>query len=106
MSLWRCSTRALKISAVRSPVFRSVRFSHVKAIDFGEDSSQVTRNKVTISSLLQLYKSKTPISVITAHDAISGRIADHAGVDMILVGDSLTMVAMGYEVGTKTKRAF
>ena len=37
------------------------------------------------------------ISVLTAWDFISGQIADQAGADMVLVGDSLSMVALGYE---------
>ena len=35
--------------------------------------------------------------MVTAYDAPGARIADEAGVDMILVGDSLAMVVLGYE---------
>lgn len=35
--------------------------------------------------------------MITAHDFPSAHVADHAGMDMILVGDSLAMVALGME---------
>ncbi len=35
--------------------------------------------------------------MVTAYDAPGARIADCAGVDMILVGDSLAMVVLGYE---------
>lgn len=35
--------------------------------------------------------------MITAHDFPSGMVAEHAGMDMILVGDSLAMVALGME---------
>jgi 3-methyl-2-oxobutanoate hydroxymethyltransferase len=35
--------------------------------------------------------------MVTAYDAPSSRIADESGVDMILVGDSLAMVVLGYE---------
>lgn len=35
--------------------------------------------------------------MITAHDFPSAHVADHAGMDMVLVGDSLAMVALGYE---------
>lgn len=34
---------------------------------------------------------------MTAHDYISARIAEKAGVDIILIGDSLSMVALGYQ---------
>ena len=42
------------------------------------------------------YGSK-PIVMITAYDAPGARMVDEAGVDMILVGDSLAMVVLGYE---------
>lgn len=35
--------------------------------------------------------------MITAHDFPSGHVADAAGMDIVLVGDSLAMVAMGLE---------
>jgi 3-methyl-2-oxobutanoate hydroxymethyltransferase len=38
-----------------------------------------------------------PLVMVTAYDAPGARIADDAGVDMILVGDSLAMVVLGYE---------
>jgi 3-methyl-2-oxobutanoate hydroxymethyltransferase len=38
-----------------------------------------------------------PIVMVTAYDAPSARVADAAGVDMILVGDSVAMVVLGYD---------
>jgi 3-methyl-2-oxobutanoate hydroxymethyltransferase len=38
-----------------------------------------------------------PLVMVTAYDAPTARIADAAGVDMILVGDTLAMVVLGYE---------
>ena len=38
-----------------------------------------------------------PLVMVTAYDAPSARVADQAGVDMILVGDSLAMVVLGYD---------
>lgn len=35
--------------------------------------------------------------MITAHDFPSAHVAEHAGMDMVLVGDSLAMVALGME---------
>lgn len=45
-----------------------------------------------------MHASKTPIAMMTAHDFPSGLVADEGGMDMILVGDSLAMVALGMKV--------
>src|SRR5438270_6897974 len=38
-----------------------------------------------------------PLVMVTAYDAPTARIADQGGVDIILVGDSLAMVVLGYD---------
>src|SRR6476646_8862614 len=38
-----------------------------------------------------------PLVMVTAYDAPSARIADEGGVDLILVGDSVAMVVLGYD---------
>ena len=40
---------------------------------------------------------RDPLVMVTAYDAPGARIADEAGVDLILVGDSVAMVVLGYE---------
>lgn len=55
------------------------------------------RKKVTINTLRALYQKNEPITMLTAHDFPSGHVADVAGMEMILVGDSLAMVALGME---------
>jgi len=55
------------------------------------------RKKVTIPTLQSLYRKNEPIAMITAHDFPSALVADHAGMDVVLVGDSLAMVALGME---------
>lgn len=40
---------------------------------------------------------QTPLVMVTAYDAPSARAVDAAGADMILVGDSVAMVVLGYE---------
>jgi 3-methyl-2-oxobutanoate hydroxymethyltransferase len=55
------------------------------------------RKKVTLGTLRSLHKKGEPITMITAHDFPSAHVADAAGMDMILVGDSLAMVALGME---------
>ena len=42
-------------------------------------------------------KGGTPLVMVTAYDAPGARIADEAGVDVILVGDSVAMVVLGYD---------
>ena len=61
-------------------------------------TSPVTqRKKVTINSLRSMYKKGEPITMITAHDFPSGHVGDTAGMEMVLVGDSLAMVALGMD---------
>lgn len=55
------------------------------------------RKKVTLGTLRAMHKRNEPIAVITAHDFPSAHVADAAGVDIVLVGDSLAMVALGME---------
>lgn len=55
------------------------------------------RPKLTAPAVRARKGSGTPIVMVTAYDAPSARIADRAGVDLILVGDSLAMVVLGYE---------
>ena len=55
------------------------------------------RKKVTLSTLRTLHEKQEPITMITAHDFPSAHVADAAGIDMVLVGDSLAMVALGME---------
>jgi 3-methyl-2-oxobutanoate hydroxymethyltransferase len=53
--------------------------------------------KVTVPDILKHKGSGDPIVALTAYDFPFGRIADTAGVDVILVGDSLGMVVQGME---------
>lgn len=46
---------------------------------------------------MSLYRKNEPITVITAHDFPSAHVADQAGIDIVLVGDSLAMVALGMD---------
>ena len=44
-----------------------------------------------------MHRKNDPITMITAHDFPSAHVADQAGMDMVLVGDSLAMVALGLD---------
>lgn len=52
---------------------------------------------VTTQQLIQWKQQGRPIVVLTAADYAFAQILDQAGVDIILVGDSLAMVTLGYE---------
>lgn len=51
---------------------------------------------VTVPSLVA-RKAISPVVVVTAYDAVQGRIVDGAGADAILVGDSVGMTTLGYD---------
>jgi len=53
--------------------------------------------KVTIPFLQNKKKNKDKIVAITAYDFPVAKIVDECGIDLILVGDSLGMVVLGYE---------
>lgn len=52
---------------------------------------------VTTVALQRMKRERTPIAVITAYDYPSAKHADEAGADVILVGDSLGNVVLGYD---------
>ncbi len=53
------------------------------------------QKKVTVPGLLRAKSADRPIVAVTAYDFPFARIADQAGIDLILVGDSLGMVVQG-----------
>jgi len=54
-------------------------------------------SQITISTLQRMKAAAEKIAVITAYDAGFTRLAEAAGVDVILVGDSLGMVVQGHD---------
>ncbi|NEQ39345.1 MAG: 3-methyl-2-oxobutanoate hydroxymethyltransferase [Okeania sp. SIO3I5] len=52
---------------------------------------------ITIRQLIQWKQKGRPIVALTAYDYTIAQLLDNAGVDLILVGDSLGMVTLGYE---------
>ncbi|WRT64791.1 3-methyl-2-oxobutanoate hydroxymethyltransferase [Kwoniella shivajii] len=59
------------------------------------------RPKVTLSTLRKLSKSDTPITVLTAYDYPTALLSESCGVDMTLVGDSLSQVCLGHDSTTQ-----
>ena len=69
--------------------------THFRSADPSAHATRAAR--VTIQTLQDKKTHNTPIVALTAYDYATARLVDEAGVDMILVGDSLAMVVMGYE---------
>ncbi len=53
--------------------------------------------KCTVATILKQKSSNDRITMLTAYDYSTAKLMDDSGVDMILVGDSLGMVMLGYE---------
>lgn len=53
--------------------------------------------KVSVRTLQKYKEAKEKFSVLTAYDYSTAKYIDQAGIDIILIGDSLAMVALGYE---------
>src|SRR6201993_5095692 len=54
-------------------------------------------HKVTTTSLREQKLRHDPITCLTAYDYAAARLVDEAGIDMVLVGDSLAQTMLGYE---------
>lgn len=61
----------------------------------------LARKKTTIQSLHQQAITRTPITMLTAYDFPTARACESYGVDMVLVGDSLAQVCLGYDSTTQ-----
>ena len=59
--------------------------------------SPVPSEKLTLPRLAEMTGRGERIVMVTAYDAPSGRLADEAGIDLILVGDSAAMVVLGHD---------
>ena len=53
--------------------------------------------KLPITDLPEMKTRRQPIVMVTAYDAPGGRLADQAGADLVLVGDSAAMTVLGHE---------
>jgi 3-methyl-2-oxobutanoate hydroxymethyltransferase len=60
-----------------------------------ESTPPVTR--LTSDALLAKKRAAIPITALTAYDYPTARLVDQAGIDIVLVGDSLGMAVLGYE---------
>jgi 3-methyl-2-oxobutanoate hydroxymethyltransferase len=55
------------------------------------------RHKITTASLREQKLRHEPITCLTSYDYATARLVDEAGIEMILVGDSLAQAMLGYE---------
>jgi 3-methyl-2-oxobutanoate hydroxymethyltransferase len=62
-----------------------------------DSSSFASQTKVTVPALTEMKRQGKLISALTAYDYSSARLADEAGIDLLLVGDSLAMVILGHD---------
>jgi 3-methyl-2-oxobutanoate hydroxymethyltransferase len=53
--------------------------------------------KITTASLREQKLHREPLTCLTAYDYATARLVDEAGIDMVLVGDSLAQTMLGYE---------
>jgi 3-methyl-2-oxobutanoate hydroxymethyltransferase len=53
--------------------------------------------KLPLTELQEMKRRHQPIAMVTAYDAPGGRLADQAGTDIVLVGDSAAMTVLGHE---------
>lgn len=61
------------------------------------DVTKVEPKRVRISHLVEKKQRGEKITVLTAYDYTMARLLDRGGVDVVLVGDSMGMVALGYD---------
>ncbi len=54
-------------------------------------------SKLSLADLLRMKQSREKIAIVTAYDAPSARLADAAGLDCVLVGDSAAMTVLGHD---------
>src|SRR5438309_6871102 len=63
----------------------------------GEGRTGPAHAKVTTHTIQEKKLRREPITCLTAYDYATARLVDEAGIDMILVGDSLAQVVLGYD---------
>jgi len=66
-------------------------------VDAKNHSKVSIGGKFTIKALNRQYEKGTPLAMITAYDCITARLAEKSGINLILVGDSVGNVMLGYE---------
>jgi len=66
-------------------------------MDTGKKQDETMRKQTTVLNIQNMYAKGDKITVLTAYDYPFARMMDQAGIDMILVGDSVGSVFSGYD---------
>jgi len=72
----------------------------IPGLDFSNKSCEgedMKKGKLTVPDMIGMKKAGEKITVLTAYDVSFARMIDASGIEMILVGDSLGMVVLGYD---------
>ena len=64
------------------------------------DPSDAAQTPITVPRLAEMKRAGEPIVMVTAYDYPSATVAERAGVDVVLVGDTAAMVVLGYDATT------
>jgi 3-methyl-2-oxobutanoate hydroxymethyltransferase len=96
----RSCTRFMPISASVNPATESemsatLRRNEVSEPRQGKSAREFSARPVTVPDFLEAKRKRTRLTMLTAYDYTMARLLDAAGVDALLVGDSLGMVVQG-----------
>ena len=81
---------------VRHIYARYAALGSVRAAPSVPDAPPSDRRPVTVPQLAEMKQRGEPIVMVTAYDFPSAQVAEEAGVDLILVGDTAAMTVLGY----------